>query len=297
MIHGQLGRLAGLRVPERLELFRQRVLASLLDQRLQRWLPAVRGPVTLVSLGWLAIYWWQLVSDIYGRDAHAYWSTDLTRLYAGARVGADDAFLYSPAFAQLIAPLTELSWPTFYGLWAGLEMAALVYLVGPIGAGALTALHLSPLHRELWTGNIHLLLAAVIVIGFRSPGVWAFAVLTKLSPGVGVIWFAIRREWRQLFIASVVTGALVVASFAVAPRLWVEWAAVLQTNAGVGSWHSPPIWSRLPVAVALLGWGAMRGHRWTVVVASFLALPVLWDVSWTMLLGVVPLLRRRGERT
>ena len=249
-----------------------------------------------MSLGWLAVYWWQLVSDIYGRDAHAYWSTDLTALYAGARVGADDAFLYSPAFAQLIAPLTELPWPAFYGLWAALEMAALVYLVGPIGAGVVTALHLSPLHRELWTGNIHLLLAAAIVIGFRSPGAWAFPLLSKLSPGIGLIWFAVRREWRQLLIASAVTGALVVASFTVAPQLWFEWAGVLQANTGVRSWHSPPIWARLPVAVALVGWGALRGHRWTVVAASFLALPVLWDVSWTMLIGVVPLLRGHGRR-
>ena len=40
-----------------------------------------------------------------------------------------------------------------------------------------------------------------IVLGFRWPFTWAFVLLTKVTPGVGLLWFAVRREWRSLAIA------------------------------------------------------------------------------------------------
>ena len=53
-----------------------------------------------------------------GYDSHAYWLAvqDMDRLY-GAPALARDAFLYSPAFAQLIWPLGLLPWPAFCVLW------------------------------------------------------------------------------------------------------------------------------------------------------------------------------------
>ena len=44
-------------------------------------------------------------------------------------------------------------------------------------------------------------IAAAIVIGFRWPAAWSLVLLTKITPGIGLLWFAVRREWRSLAIA------------------------------------------------------------------------------------------------
>jgi hypothetical protein len=51
-----------------------------------------------------------------------------------------------------------------------------------------------------------------------------------------------------------------------------------------------PFIVRLPIAVVVVVWGARTDRRWTVPVASMLALPALWYGSLTMLLAVIPLL-------
>ena len=85
---------------------------------------------------------------------------------------------------------------------------------------------------ELWGGNITILLAAMIVIGFRRPGVWAFAVLTKVTPALGLLWFVVRREWRALVEVGVVTAAIVAVSLLIAPALWREWIELLASSTG-----------------------------------------------------------------
>jgi hypothetical protein len=137
-----------------------------------------------------------------------------------------------------------------------------------------------PVLIELYHGNIHLLLAAAIALGFRYPATWAFVLATKVTPGVGLIWFAVRREWRQLAIALGVTAALVAVSFAVDGRLWGEWLAQAiapVTDESIGQPHLPvPLLLRLPLAAVLVAWGGLTNRRWTVPVAATLALPILW---------------------
>src|SRR3989442_1267745 len=80
-----------------------------------------------------------------------------------------------------------------------------------------------PVAFELYHGNIRLLIAAAIALGFRYPAAWSFVLLTKVTPGVGLLWFAVRREWRRLAIALGVTAALVAVSLAFDFRLWQQW--------------------------------------------------------------------------
>ncbi len=58
-----------------------------------------------------------------------------------------------------------------------------------------------------------------------------------------------------------------------------------------GTWAAVPIpfWVRLPIAVALVAWGARTDRRWTVAVAAMVSLPALWYGGLSMLLGVLPL--------
>ena len=73
---------------------------------------------------------------------------------------------------------------------------------------------------------------------------------------------------------------------------WRTWLDVIIANAGKGgTWASVPVplLIRLPIAVAVVVWGARTDRRWTVPIASMLALPALWYGGLSMLLAVIPL--------
>jgi hypothetical protein len=172
--------------------------------------------------------------------------------------------------------------------WTLILLGALVVLTGRrwLAVGVVLGL------MELAGGNIHLLLAAAIVLGFRWPWTWSIVLLTKITPGVGLLWFVVRREWRNLAIALGGTAAIVGVSFLLMPDAWLAWGEVLSRVAGRdGTWAAVPIpfLVRFPVAVALVVWGAWTGRRWTVPVASMLALPALWYGGLSMLLAVIAL--------
>jgi hypothetical protein len=145
---------------------------------------------------------------------------------------------------------------------------------------------------ELVGGNISLFLATAMVVGFRWPAAWAFVLLTKVTPGIGLLWFVVRREWRSLGIALAATALVVAVSAAIMPGAWLEWLDLLVRLAGRdGTWAAVPIpfLVRLPIAVVVVVWGARTDRRWTVPVAGMIALPALWYGSLTMLLAVVVL--------
>ena len=148
---------------------------------------------------------------------------------------------------------------------------------------------------ELIGGNVTLLIGLAIVAGFRWPGLWSFVLLTKVTPGIGLLWFAVRREWGSLWIALAATVAIVLVSTVAAPAAWREWFAVLAQNVGSpvtsGSLPIPPL-VRFPIAIALIVWGARTDRRWVLPVAALLSLPVIWYGSLSLLVAVIPLSRR-----
>ena len=227
-----------------------------------------------------------------GVDAHAYWAANPLDPYGGVRPAQQDAYFYAPVFTQLLGPLHLLPWELFIGLWTILLSAALVWQAGLWTGFALLML---PVFAELSVGNIHLLLAAAIVAGFRWPWLWALPLLTKVTPGIGLLWFAVRREWRNLGIALGATAALALVSFVFAPSLWFRWLETLGAAAKAPDWVfiiPVPLWGRLILAIPLVVWGALTDRRWTVPVAAMLALPILWVNGLSMLVGVLPLIPR-----
>lgn len=248
--------------------------------------------------GWLvAIGTWLLIVGLAhptasalwtGQEAFCYWVASLRAPYALSDWTQPVAYVYSPAFLQAIAPLTELPWPVFFGVWTALLLATVRFLTGPrlFAVGVLLAT------VELVGGNISLLLAAAMVIGFRWPALWAFVLLTKVTPGIGLLWFAVRREWRSLGIALGTTALIIAVSAVVMPGAWLDWFALLVRLAGRdGTWAAIPIpfLVRLPLAIAVVIWGARTDRRWTVPVAGMVALPALWYGGLTMLLAVIAL--------
>jgi hypothetical protein len=232
-----------------------------------------------------------------GQDARCYYQATLADPYLHSAWNDPIAYVYSPAFLQLVTPLTALPWQAFMAVWTALLIGAVRFLTGPrlLAAGLLfpfTAM-------EVAGGNISLLLAAAIVLGFRWPATWAIVLLTKITPGIGLLWFVVRREWRSLAIALGAAAAIAAVSYVTIPDAWPRWFEVILANAGKGgTWASVPIplLIRLPAAVALVVWGARTDRRWTVPVASMLALPALWYGGISMLLAVIPLLEERRER-
>lgn len=213
-----------------------------------------------------------------GFDAFAYWSVNAADPYATG-VGGLGAFNYSPPIAWLFDAFGALEWPVFLWLWMALLIGNVVWLGGR-GVRVLWLLALPPIALELYHGNIHLWIAAAIVLGFKYPWTWGFVILTKVTPGIGLLWFAVRREWKALGIALAITASIVAVSVVVHGRLWVDWLSFLGSTPEGGSvaqFQIPiPLWLRLPAAAVLVAWGGLTDRRWTVPVAATVALPVLW---------------------
>jgi len=231
-----------------------------------------RDAARIAGVAVIVFVWWLLTFNDYQHDARAYWALDLESLYARGQVGGEDAYLYSPAFAQIFVPLTWLPWTVFAGVWAALNLLALAWMAGPVIGALLLVIPGSPVIDEVGTGNIHLLIAAAIVIGFRWQAAWAFNLLTKVTPGVGILWFAGARRWRSLLIAIGVTVAISIVSFALGPGLWFDWVEVLTGNVDRSipseiAIIPGPLWARTVVAGALALVGGWRGWRWSVPVA------------------------------
>ena len=134
----------------------------------------------------VAIAFWALVvwfSEPWGRlwgtgqDARCYYQATLADPYLHSEWNDPIAYVYSPAFLQLVSPLTALPWQAFMAAWTAILLFAVRFLTGPrlLAAGLLfpfTAM-------EVAGGNVSLLLAVAIVVGFRWPWAWAMVLLTK----------------------------------------------------------------------------------------------------------------------
>ncbi len=225
-------------------------------------------------------------------DSYSYWITRAGLDYASAVQGQTGAFLYSPAFAQVIGPLAALPWPVFAGLWTLIIAAPLLWLAGRL---ALPIALLPPVAMSIALGQLDLAFAVVAVVGLRWPVVWALPILTKLTPGVGLVWFLVRREWRSLGLALGATAVIAGVSFALDPTAWLGWLALLMRfdfpALGGGLLLVPvDLWLRLPAAAVLVAWGARTDRHWTIPVALCLALPTIFLNSPTILIALIPLL-------
>ena len=198
----------------------------------------------------------------------------------------DGCFLYSPPVALVMDAIRSvMPFDVFYTLLRVAEMAVLIAVTGP---AVWLVLFIPAVAIELNAVNVNLLIVGAVLIGFRYPWAWAFIILTKVTPGVGLLWFAVRREWRHLAIALAATLGFAAASVLLAPELWRQYLAGLgvtgDSSAFVIGW-------RLPLAALLVVWGARGNHRWVLMVAVFLALPRWYYLSPVILVGLFPLVR------
>ena len=222
-------------------------------------------------------------------DAWAYWIVDPVHPYSGV-ARESGAFLYGPPIAQVAAWLRVMPWEVYMVSWTAL-MVGVLYALAP--GRSVMLLLLPPVMLEVLFGNIHLLIAAAIVLGFRWPVAWAFVLLTKVTPGVGLAWFVARRDWRSVALALGATAIAAGASYLVAPWMWSEWIARLSASAaqqpGAIDALFGPLWLRVTIGAAIAFGAGLVGRRWPVAVACTLALPQLSLISFSVLVAVIPL--------
>ena len=232
-----------------------------------------------------------IANGTWGFDAYAYWAVDPAHPYAMA-MNVHGAYLYAPVFVPLATLLGLLPYPAFLVAWTALLVSTLAWL----GRGWGAVLFLVPVVAfEILAGNINLLIAAALVIGFARPAAWAFILLTKVTPGVCLLWFAARREWRSLGIALGITAAIAGISMVLGPAAWSQWSERLMAEgqrADPGPWAAlaGPLWARLVVAAVISVVAGARGLRWPLAFAVTVSLPNPSPQSLSILTALVPLL-------
>ncbi len=238
-----------------------------------------------------------------GGDGWVYWTAD------GYALGV---YGYPPPLLQVATALHPIGWQVWLVAWTTLCFGSLAIVLR--GWSLLAAAALVPdvlfLGRDnllgapieaVLLGNVTMPMVAAIVLGMRHPGWWAVPLLTKMTPGIGLLWFAFRREWRAFGIGLGVTAAVALVSFMLAPRMWTDFTAFALANIGATSNGppivGPPLWIRLIAAVALLAWAARTNRPWVVPIACGISLIGLYGLGSvvSVAVGSVGLAGRPGS--
>jgi hypothetical protein len=120
-----------------------------------------------------------------------------------------------------------------------------------------------------------------------------------MSPGVGLLWFAARREWRHLAVAILATATIALVSVLLAPALWSEFIVAMQVQVS-GLPETAPLGIQIPITFRILGAavivviGARANKPWVVPIAATIAAPPIWANVLVILVAIVPLLEGRG---
>jgi hypothetical protein len=174
-------------------------------------------------------------------DDLAYWIAG-HRLAAGQPIYSDPsvafepfAFHYIPAVAQVLAPVTVLvaAVPFLIGFRA-LLLLALWEMSGRRMLDFLAMLAFVPIALSLRVEYVEILMAFAVVVGLgRWP--WAFMVgaLVKASPGLGLVYLAMQRRWRDVAVSAVLGLVVVGVSYLLAPDLWRQWLAAISGRSDI----------------------------------------------------------------
>jgi hypothetical protein len=231
----------------------------------------------------------------FGYDSHAYWEAAhrLDDLYDRPPL-AKDAYLYSPAFVQLLWPIAQLPWPVFAVVWGAISAGAFLWLMNRLPP-VWFVLGMLACVPEILTGNIYGLMAVSIVLGVRRGWPWVFPLVTKVTPGgVGLLFFALRPDLRRAVSVLLWSALVVGASVAINATAWVDWFRFLVDNRSSSATSAilpfPLRVVGLVAALALTWLAARRRSYWALAVAAVLVSPTLGPNTLT-LLAAVPRLR------
>jgi len=218
-----------------------------------------------------------------GFDVYAYWTVDPLDPYVTTMDFG--AFHYAPPLAWPAFVIGQLPFEVVRLGWLAFSMGVLIWLTG---RWALAWLAFLPVSWELFHGNIHLQMAALLVVGWS-----AWLPLAKPSAiVVAIADVAMRRRAAIVPLASV--GVVVAVSLVLQPATWADWVEHLlavPADAGGDARIAIPWLVRIPAA-ALLSFLAWRLRRpWLLAPALLVSLPILW-LHGLAVLAAVPRLRK-----
>ncbi|MEW1949348.1 glycosyltransferase family 87 protein [Pseudarthrobacter sp902506025] len=221
-----------------------------------------------------------------GWDAHAYWLAARGDMAYSRSGGEVDAYLYSPAFATVIHPIATLDWSLFYSFWVVLQSSALIWLLKPLKLRWAVPFFLASV-PELINGNIFILLAMCAVLGLTRPAWYSVALLTKVTPGVGLLWFAGKRDWRSLSAVAMATLLVTACSYVLTPTEWNAWLHFLLSHHDGSPDGLAGLAVRFLLAAALVLYGAKKDMAWLIAPAMVIASPI-FDFPVLTLLTAIP---------
>jgi hypothetical protein len=255
----------------------------------RRWGKPVLLALSVIGVFTVPYFLVVLSPDLsFGYDAYAYWSVDPANPYvlSTGSVSTFGAFRYTPVIAWLFAPFGLLPWPVFLVGWTAFLLALLAWMGRRY---TLALLAFAPIVFELHYGNINLVIAAIVVAGFRWPALWSLVILTKPTAAIALLWFLPRR-WRAIAVAFGAAALIALPSLVARPDLWTQWVSATLGSAGQPQ-PLPVLW-RLPFAAAVALWGGLTGRAWAVPVAATIAMPQTWWTSLAVLAAVPATLTR-----
>ena len=213
------------------------------------------------------------------------------------REGAPFAFVYSPLFAQLIAPLGLLPSAAFVWLWRALEVAGLRIAVGSWTRAGIAILVFPPIILEIDVANVNLLLAAACALIMRGQ-TWPTAIpfVLKLA-ALPLVPLAMAKNRPDFIVGMGLAVTAMSISVLATPQLWAQYVHFLATSSEPSYWanllYGVPSVVRLLVAVAV-GLAAIRWLR-LAPVALLIGLPVVWVGTLSVLVAVAAPIRRPTE--
>ena len=222
-------------------------------------------------------------------DAYSYWAVDGTPYVWESGY----PYRYSPAFLWALAPLRAVPFEVFLALWIAAHIAALLWL----RAGWLLVIP-GP-NDDIMRGNISVFLAVAVVLAIRRSAVWwAPVLLTKVAPGIGMLWHVVRGEWRSLAVGVGVTGAIVAVGWLIDPGLWSAWIGTLTVAEDTYEIGHPlgPLPLRLALSAGVVAVAARTDRAWLLPIAMLIAVPGLWPYQWALLTAIPRLLEDRSPR-
>lgn len=269
------------------------------------WLAAILSVGIVLAGGWPELGVGDLPRTLAAPDAFAYWSAwhrAAGILYPAGTSLAVANYIYPPPLAQLLyVPTMVLPWPVFATGWMAALAAAFIWMLWDLPwlwrIPAMLACFLP------WAGgNIEPFIGVALILALRHPAAWSFAVLTKVTPGVGLLWHAGRGEWRHVALALIATAAVAGASFAIAPHLWVAWAQAVSLDpagrhgltSGLFAWL-PHLPIRLGVAALVVLYAARTSRPSLLAIALLLASPEIITAPFGVL-AAIPRLTRSVDR-
>ncbi len=225
----------------------------------------------------------QVIPGYWGIDALSYWLPDPIGRYSLAEQSLTGvgAFRYTPVAAIPVMLFGLLPWSVFIVLWTLALGLAVAWTVGirwlPF------ALAFAPITYMLVYGNVTIFIGVAVAVGLRWPIAWLVPLLTKVTPGIGILWFVVRGEWRHVAVIAGATGVLAAIAWVLLPGSWSSWWHAIQAQ---GELADQTLMPRLAAAVLVTVFAARTDRALLLPFAVIIASPRMGWGPWAVLIAM-----------